>query len=250
MIFGDDKPRQMARSILPSRWRGAPRERALLHRSERRKVHVTMCSLARDPSAWDDETDVDTTVDVEISTFVQGRRSADKLNHFERWAVERTRGLPAHERLGHLRGVLPDGLIGFHAMIHLERRRELRPSQVHDRAWKRKRTFLERGEVAQLLRRVCVTPGAHRLFNRVLRAAVVHDQQARPVPMSVRPLLGLHDVLPFLDDVERGWDMRPLRAAVDRFCREFKGQRFDPEATARAFPRVLELPLYDFTWAR
>ena len=51
MIHGDDKAKDMARSILPSRSRGVAVSRARIHRSVRREVNVSLRKLTHDPFA-------------------------------------------------------------------------------------------------------------------------------------------------------------------------------------------------------
>jgi len=236
MYFGDEKTRQMARSILPSTWRAAPRRRASLHRAERRGVRLSMRQLERDPDAWDDEAGSDQSCTIEIGEMVDRRRGDDKLNHFEHWAVARTRELPLEQRLGALRSVLPPGVIGEHALGHLKQRVEF--SLELRRSWRsRAPRRLDRGELAELLRCIVVTPRAHRLLHLAIRATLAApEQHATQLPKvdGFRPLQGLHDVLPFLD-------FAASRAgsglgAIEAFCKLFKAHRFDAEAAARAFP--------------
>jgi hypothetical protein len=60
---------------------------------------------------------------------------------------------------------------------------------------------MDRGEQAQLLRWLVTLPGMHRAFNRWIqeRHAAAHPRRPGERPARTRPLLGLHDVLPFLD---------------------------------------------------
>lgn len=200
MRHGDHKARDMARSILPSRWRGASTERARIQRAARRQVHGSLRWLLRDPEAWDDGVDFDEGLGGQLSSFVWQRRAADKLNPFMRWATEHTRALPLASRLGAMRAVLPRGLIGAHAVQHLERRPDF-DTRLRVPLSLRRPTLLDRGEVAALLRRVIDTPGGLRCLNEALRRAVRVNTwlcDERPGP---RRLLGLHDVLPFLDAV-------------------------------------------------
>ena len=47
------------------------------------------------------------------------RRTADKLHHFERWAVKVTKEIPQESRLSFMRAQLLEGPIGEHALLHL-----------------------------------------------------------------------------------------------------------------------------------
>jgi hypothetical protein len=247
MRHGDDKARDMARSILPSRWRGAPAERARLQREARRQVHGALRWLLRDPETWEDGIDLDEGLAGRLSSFVWQRRAADKLNPFMRWATEHTRALPLESRLGAMRAVLPRGLIGAHAVQHLERRPEF-DTRLRTPFSLRRRTLLERGEVAELLRRVVDTPGGLRALNEALRRAVrvnswLHDE--RPGP---RRLLGRHDVLPFLDAIGEP-RQRVARYVVDDFCFGFKVLGAPAQALESALPRQ-QLPWGDTEFVR
>ena len=230
MIFGDDKVREMTRSILPSTSRDAARRRPMIHRSERHRANAAVRAMVSDPTTWDEGIDPPDAMQREIAPMVRRRRYADKLNHFERWAVERTRELPAELRLGHLLRVLPPGVIGDHASSHLEDRRELMTEEQYAlrfpwraRPYRRARVFLDRGEAAQLLRRLLQLPDAHRALNRALKDLVEYERsQRRELPLRV--LLGVHDVLPFLGALE-GWKMEPLKRVVHAFLRGLKNRR-------------------------
>jgi hypothetical protein len=213
VLYGDHKVRDMARSILP---------------------------LTRDPSLWEDgaEDERDHSHG-EIEGMVSRRRGADKLNHFERWAVELTREMPVEARLGYLAGVLPPGLIGEHAMSHLERRPELAPD-LPRRVWrKRKSGLLDRGEMAMLLRRLLEVHNGHRAFNAALKHAVVDVPLGRLSSPALRVLHGAHDVLAFLAALD-ATPADPRRIVADRFLRRFKASGDPIDALMRSTPVRLD----------
>lgn len=246
MIHGDDKAKEMARSILPSRWRGAAKMRASIHRSARRQVGLSLRLMARDPSAWDDGVDLGEEAELEVSPFVNRRRGADKLNHFERWAVERTRALPKEGRLGHLRGLLPGGLIGEHAMTHLKMREELAVHGFRPLPWSMPRKLLmDRGELAEVLRELLeVGDGVRSLHLAMKQAERVAQGGSYPLKVGNRRLRGQHDVLPFLDWLERD---RTSRFVVDGFCRVFK-ESGDVEVAMRKTVERQVVPMFDVMW--
>ena len=201
------KHRDMARSILPSRARSMPAQLATVRRAARHRVARDLASLARsrpdewdDWDAWDEDGDRRAYPDREIGQLVYWRRAADKLNHFERWAIEVTKHLPIEDRLGHMRAVLPRGLIGDHAMSHLRQRPELNPSHYRH-GFVGPRTSQVRAARRQAehdrLRKLLVAVlecGGHGALNRAMKSAV--DEGGRP-----RTLADLHDLDPFLDHV-------------------------------------------------
>jgi len=241
MIHSVDKAKDMARSILPSRWRGAAKSRAHLHRRQRRTVSQSLNALERDPASWDEGVEFGEVFEPDVSMFVSRRRSSDNVSHFERWAIARTRELPKVHRLGALASVLPDGLIGQHAMSHLKRRRELAPDRDDLRVtWLRRALFLERGHLAELLRDLLTVHEGVRWLHRALKSASRVSGTTR-IAIEFRALRGHPDVLPFLDwraggDGRSWWKPHSgvwaARHVVDLFCRAFHERR-DAEAAYR-----------------
>jgi hypothetical protein len=110
-----EKLQEMIRSILPSRARVSARaEKAANRRGVRRSVRQALHSEDAE------ETPVDLTADANQWMAVWNRRSADKLNHFMRWCEALTEGLSDSEAVDFVRGILPDNLIGDHALSHWE----------------------------------------------------------------------------------------------------------------------------------
>lgn len=267
LVYGDDKAYEMARSLLPSTGRKGAREaRAHVSRSTRHAVRGQLARLTRDVELADDSPDLDADSTREMRLVVWRRRSADKVQPFQRWARAITRELPRDSRLKHVRGVLPEGLIGEHALSHLSwdahfestAERELR--EARQRLWHRHRkgSDLDHGLLAQLLRHLLRVPGGQRAFNDHLKRAtamraflkrgrdgrrhvVLHGGGGTP-----RLLLGLHDVLPFLDAMAwRPWNAPPPDSALGRpvagqaardFLRELHRQRGNLAATLAALP--------------
>lgn len=255
MSFGEEKAREMARSLLPSRWRkGARKERALIHRRSRREPKAALARLEHEPEGWDERPFPKDTSQRKLGGVVCHRRGADKVNPFIRWATAVTRELPQESRLSHVRGQVPRGVIGEHALEHLKRTEAFEDPVERQRrqAWwwrvRLKTSWLERGEQAQLLRQVLQVPEGHRTFNRWLRYhpnATYYRWGNKVVwAKEVRTLLGVHDVLPFLDTVGRmtrdrrgrQWWVpaeahRELFHVMERFLRAFKQCRGDLPAT-------------------
>jgi hypothetical protein len=198
-----DKHRDMARSILPSRARSISARLALTRRAARRRVRHELSSIVRGHGGWEEceeRSDLRAYPDIEIAMLVYWRRAADKLNHFERWAVQVTRDLPVEARLGHMRSVLPGGLIGDHAMSHLRWLPELNPDSARRasdsltfRELRRADAQVERDGVRRLLVAL-LEAGGHAALNSAIKAAAREDEQPRT-------LLGIHDVDAFLGHV-------------------------------------------------
>lgn len=200
------KSRDMARSILPSRARSTTAHLALTRRANRHAIGQQLSYMRRgdraDQEDWDDRWNLRAYPDKEIAMIVQWRRGADKLNHFERWAVQVTKALPVEDRLAHMRAMLPGGLIGDHALSHLRRLPELDPDEENNYAfrfvrWREqniKRQAEERTRMRSLVMAI-LDSGGHGALNSALKAAAVEGE--RP-----RTLAGMHDVDAFLSHVE------------------------------------------------
>lgn len=177
------KDRDMARSILPSKNRRPARAaKARITRASRHRVRGRLQSVASrgDIDEWDERFDLreDTTIDVRMA--VRHRRGGDKLNHFERWAVATTRDIRPDDRLSNLRARLPENLIGWHAMSHLERRPELNPAlQTSYWRWnweqrrraQREAVLQERRQLEDAVR-AFVERGGHKALNSAMKAVV------------------------------------------------------------------------------
>lgn len=140
MIYGDEKARNMARSILPSkRRRGARMDKQALKRRNRHAVRQNLHDWKRhadpleyeghirdyysEPRGWGNDN---------IHMIVQERRDADKLAAMQRWAVKHTAHLKDPEdRYNLMKRTLPDNLPGRHALSHLEFMDEF----AHDERW-------------------------------------------------------------------------------------------------------------------
>ena len=247
MIHGDDKAKEMARSILPSRSRKGQAHRASIHRMIRREVKHSLRRLERDPSEWDDGLEFGEEAALEIPAFVSGRRGQDKLNHFERWAIERTKEMPKEHRLGHLRSLLPRGLIGEHAMVHLKHRDELNVQRFRPVWGFHRKLLMDRGELAQVLRLLIETGDGVRCLHEALKRAQREDFAGRAMQCAIpRKLLGLHDVLPFIEWLQQH---HTGRFVVDAFCKVFK-ETGDPDLALSRTIVKSRVPLSDTEWIR
>jgi hypothetical protein len=275
MVYGDEKAREMARSLLPSKNREPARKaRAFIQRAERHRARMETARLARDPEESEDLASPTDESAAEMRQQVSRRRWGDKVAPFIRWACATTRALPQESRLSHVRARVPRGIIGDHALEHLKCRAEFEhPNEAavereRRRVWERSRRQtwpLNRGEQAERLRAILQTPGGHRAFNRYLQCQHVAryrtEMRRRPCtcrpgctfqetvrvavsPIRARVLLGVHDVLPFLEALwgpppkdPRWWSPQGPHAeqmdAVEQFLRAFKRHRGDMKATAQ-----------------
>jgi hypothetical protein len=210
----DEKIKDMAESVLPSTARRSARQ-------ERRRIHRRQRARERDllvvvrGSAEHDDGNVDFREKIRrqgITHMVWERRGADKTGSLERWAGARVdredslRNAPVDEQLQYFARLLPDNLIGRHAVGHIEFALEYRGRRRHGRAYRAEweaRRRRERDQLATDLRAV-LAAGRHRELNDALRAGYLQQAAARPgaaqpAAPAGRLLLGAHDVDDFVN---------------------------------------------------
>lgn len=147
-IYGEEKLLQISRSILPSKQRENARfEKRYTARSERRISRQKLKSFEDY-----DELDFNIPIKRRFSFTVQNRRNADKLSHFEKWAEHKADsfGNTPSERLAKLRKILPKGLIGEHAISHLEWLDKYNVRIFNDRGWRKTKVKSKFNELIQL----------------------------------------------------------------------------------------------------
>lgn len=242
MIYGDEKRRQMARSILPSRARVWARQtKRHLNKQVRHRVKQELREVLFDADHGE-ESEVDFCEEPHWAFFLWERRAADKLAHFETWAVEITKHIPEPSgRRAHIRSLLPEGLIGWHAMEHLRNYDAFREVPRHPvlaisrREYKaRSREKRERAMVwrKKKLCELFEIDGAHRALNLAMRDAhrtVTWDEGTPVGPESPRLLRGLDDIDAFLSDLVAACKKAFVR--VDPYLVRKKEKRYSKEHT-------------------
>lgn len=121
MLYGEEKYREMSRSILPStRRKWARREKSATKRHHRRQISQKLRGIRCEEDFELISEDLTYYPDGEINWIVAQRRDGDKINHFGRWAQHMVvdPGDPG-ANIANLRAVLPKNLIGDHALGHV-----------------------------------------------------------------------------------------------------------------------------------
>lgn len=121
-----EKHKDMIESVLPSRARKAARQdRRLLHHQARARQRTALAVVA----AGQDDEGVDFREGRRksaLKSFVRDRRDADNVGALTRWAAATVRADPAlrsapvREQVAYFAAILPAGLIGRHAVSHIE----------------------------------------------------------------------------------------------------------------------------------
>ncbi len=116
MTYGDEKIKDLAEGILP-----ATRNAARAARRARRRIHKTARARTRmELIAGDDGGVASTLARHEIVQQMWRRRQADNLSALFRWAEKTTRHISDPEdRYLAIQAVLPNNLIGRHALSHI-----------------------------------------------------------------------------------------------------------------------------------
>ncbi|MFN8019132.1 MAG: hypothetical protein U0P45_13560 [Acidimicrobiales bacterium] len=247
--YGSAKHRTMARSVLPANARA--RKAA---RQAKRRVHGAVRAAERgllSTAAWDDAFDerVPRALDAQhgahdgVRSVVSRRREADKVGPLLRWALASADELGADpaERVAKLRTLLPDGLIGEHAISHLEWEEAFDASPY--RWWRvtrdeREAIEAERARAAASLRdlmrhQLAVRADGFGELNALLKGHWP-SQDGRPL-RGRRLIAGLHDVDDFVAEVTRtaGVDRwQPCEAHRERGCGCFALRRQRMELVA------------------
>ena len=211
-IWGEQKKRDMARSILPSTKKRSDKMRREIHKSARVQERILLAHTP-DGEAWLEEgpdfEGVERARNLETRNFVDIRRSSDKVGPFIRWAEQRTKDLPTEDRLSYLKGVLPDSLIGEHAVSHLKWNDHFRdPSNNHFFYRAPKSSGKSNREVLMDQLREEVLTGGQKELNLKIKQAhrnrLKHYADSRVVALGTtapRTLRGIHDNEDFVRDI-------------------------------------------------
>lgn len=203
----DEKIKDMGRSVLPST--GRRNARATRRMNHHRQRAVERAALAAYRGAADPEVvtpDFRGTIAQDTWELVWVRRSRDKVAPLVRWAQAtiaadpELRAASLEEQVGHFARLMPDTVIGRHAVNHIRQalewrdRRELYAARTRGRAGGRDPRVAE----TERLARQILESGLHAELNSRLRRAC--DLQAMGGVREVLPprlLLGEHDVPAF-----------------------------------------------------
>lgn len=280
MIYGEEKIRQMARSILPSK-RSSTSRKILQDIEQSHRAYVRQ-NIRRIDGDWElpDSFDPKCDPQIKVAWEVGERREADKLGHFEAWAVSKVKDIPgADARVAAMRAMLPDGVIGQHAMGHLRAYDEFRL----ERTWLDSRHKYVRQTKAEraaedkviraaahahrvtLLKQIIEQSWSHRLFNKHMEHKTVKwpvwtlqvlttqwngdnryvttrkDQYVDTPqgPLHARKLGGMGDVEDFLRDLYRASTCPYTISSEPHIIRETRTRRYGTVG-AEVAPYILE----------
>lgn len=124
MLYGDEKAREMGRSILPSKERQAHIRKAKHSRRSRRTVRHAMREMHWSEEGWLDDEHTLTTDKPHragLTYIVRSRREKDKIAPVQRWAVSITADMRLADRRAFVAKQLPQTSKGLHALTRIER---------------------------------------------------------------------------------------------------------------------------------
>lgn len=204
MIYGKSKALNMSRSLLPStRSKGARDDKAAVKRATRHNIRTELHKVAVDPDYYDEShTDFAAYPEHEIREVVYERRVADKTGPFERWAAAITEDVNQDSRLTYVKSLVPEGVIGDHAISHLEwkthfaSKAELRlkeniqlnreEGRIRNRYSKKKPVKrLSYDEEIAVLRKIIEDSWLHRELNKFMGFKVTHRRPTETVKREV-----------------------------------------------------------------
>jgi hypothetical protein len=197
MLYGPEKVREIARSLLPSTRRRHARESAArLKRTTRRYARQSLRAWARYENPYDyeghiydyDEPSPHHAYGGTIKDVMWERRNGDKLGAFLRWADAHTAHLESPEdKYNAVKKAMPDNLIGRHALTHLGPAYDTgNPYEYRWRASPREPDpWRDPGHIEHVVREI-LAAGLHKDLNRRL----------------VTPFAGLHDLDRFVEKVQ------------------------------------------------
>lgn len=132
-----------------------------------------------------------------------GEAPLGQVAPFLRWAEAITAHLPAADRIGAMRAILPSNLIGRHAVTHLELVEHFSGHLAHLNIWNRPVPFPParpgRSELDRELRRV-IAAGEVGAFNRHMKRFPCGPDGEHWHANPCRTLAGVHDVDALLSD--------------------------------------------------
>ena len=176
MVYGDEKIREMSRSILPSKKRKAAKfGKRAAKQAHRRQSHKDVAGIVACEERFDSSPDLFSDSNVRESVMM--RRYADKEAPLMRWAKVVTRQLRPIDRLAHIKAILPNssGVVGLHAGQHIAFMEEMKdPTAPRRPSWQEARRARAKAESRALLhiaRTLLQRPWLEASANRALRAA-------------------------------------------------------------------------------
>jgi hypothetical protein len=206
-----EKVKDMSRSVLPSTGRKAARDRRrVIHKRQRSLERAGLTEYRRIAEREDVTPDFRGRAGPQTRQMVLHRRARDKTGPLVRWAQATIaadpvlRSAPRAEQARHFARLMPDTLIGEHAVRHIEWALEWRDL----RAGYSRRARPASGRSPRIVEterqvREILASGLHGTLNRELRKVAERQAgwpaSARPVPR--RPLLGAHDAAAFADEM-------------------------------------------------
>lgn len=223
----DEKLKEMAESVLPSTARvSARRDRRAIHHAHRARQRAAIHAVRGGAEFDEARRNADRLRARELGEFVWDRRAADKIGSLTRWALATVRRDPAlrdatlQDQVDHFAALLPDNLIGRHAVEHIRFALEWE----HRRGeWTMYRTNVVSSDQLAARVRTILAEGRHGELNARLRElAWARDGVASPAADGTlrrrlaeppRLLLGLHDVDGFVADVIGS---REVREAIEQ----------------------------------
>jgi hypothetical protein len=209
----NQKSKDMAESVLPSTRRRAVRnDRRTIHQRHRARTRAALTAYRQAVDPVDVEVNAREMPDRALRDFVWERRAADKVGPLVRWAIRRVerdpqlRDADVATQVDAFRGILPDNLIGRHALSHIEWGLSWHSRKHLYRAIGSPRADRERELLRNRVQLILET-GRHADLNAGIRALAAEwplagsAQAVASDRVPHRMLRGAHDLDAFIEDV-------------------------------------------------
>lgn len=233
MIYGEEKVRQMVRSILPStRAKAAREDKAKLNRKLRRTTRHALKQIRSEEDWLEDNTDLWDDGQTERYMIVGMRRGADKISHFQKWAEHKAADIPDGEKMDYIKSIIKGrGVIIEHAFTHLEWLdgfdKDLHRYSSRWRYRHKAKPELSEDKIRATIQRILEDSWAHKKLNNIIKRNLVtvewykykeyinhYDGNGEPVKKEgfrvvykrgvPTLLLGVHNVDDFLSFIRNG----------------------------------------------
>jgi hypothetical protein len=228
MLYGEEKVKEMSRSLLPSAGRKrARRKKVELSRKLRRVCRKKLRSIREEDDYYESNLDFDYFDDGQYvrTNIVGSRRGADKLGPFLSWAEAKAAHIPDGEKYHYIKSLLPGSgfIIVDHAMGHLEGREGFDRNPLARRGYyyTKPKPRITEDQVKGYLREIIIDNRSHKLLNNFIKNAhrsVVWEYKVKvwdnnhedgfyfktkfvKKDNGPRTIRGLHDIDHFIDDI-------------------------------------------------
>jgi hypothetical protein len=167
MYYGEEKIKEMSRSVLPSKGRvKARKDKRNLNKKVRKYIRMNLHYINNEDSYLDSNIDIGHDGREDRVEIISNRRDADKLGPFLSWAKNKAKHVPSGEKMNYISGMMNRGnVITDHALSHLRWQHGFYDNLI---IYEPRRTF-NRADLADALKKICGIRKYHYALNDAIR---------------------------------------------------------------------------------